>query len=76
MGKIYKPQLRCDAARRMLTRLLRDQLALVDCEVEVKEGGRRGMKVSVTLPAADAASVPAVQQARAAYLFEAQVAAG
>ena len=76
VGKIYKPQLRCDAARRMLTRLLRDQLALVDCEVEVKEGGRRGMKVSVTLPAADAASVPAVQQALAAYLFEAQVAAG
>jgi fatty-acyl-CoA synthase len=42
----------------------------------VNEGGRRGMKVSVTLPAADAASVPAVQQALAAYLFETQVAAG
>ncbi len=76
VGKIYKPQLRCDAARRLVTRVVCDQLGFAAARVEVSEGGRRGMKVSVTLPAAEAPSVPAVQEALAAYLFEAQVAAG
>jgi len=39
----------------------------------VNEGGRRGMRVSVTLPAASRLSVPVVEQALAAYLFEARV---
>ena len=76
VGKIYKPQLRCDAAKRLVTRMVCDQLGHVDAQVQVSEGGRRGMKVSVALPAASAASVTAVQQALAAYLFEAQVTAG
>ena len=76
VGKIYKPQLRCDAAARLVTRLVREQLGLVEAQIEVSEGGRRGMKVSVTLPVANAPSVPAVQEALSAYLFEAQVAAG
>jgi len=75
VGKIYKPQLRCDAAARLVTRVVRDQLGLADAQVQVSEGGRRGMKVSVTLPVAAAHSVPAVQQTLAAYLFEAQVTA-
>ena len=73
VGKIYKPQLRCDAAARLVTRVVREQLALPDAQVQVSEGGRRGMRVSVTLPQAARSSVPAVQQALAAYLFEAQV---
>ena len=73
VGKIYKPQLRCDAASRLVTRVVRDQLGVVDAKVRVSEGGRRGMRVSVTLPAASAASVPAVEQALGAYLFEVQV---
>jgi fatty-acyl-CoA synthase len=73
IGKIYKPELRCDAAARVVTRVVHKQLGLVDARVLVSEGGRRGMKVNVTLPAAEAVSVPAVQQALAAYLFEAQV---
>jgi len=76
VGKIYKPQLRCDAAARLVNRVVREQLALTDAQVQVSEGGRRGMRVSVTLPHAAQASVPAVQQALAAYLFEAQVAVG
>ncbi len=73
VGKIYKPQLRCDAASRLVTQVLRDQFALPGAQVQVSEGGRRGMRVRVTLPAAARASVPAVEQALAAYLFEAQV---
>jgi len=43
--------------------------------VQVSEGGKRGMRVRVrvTLPQAARASVPAVEQALAAYLFDAQV---
>jgi fatty-acyl-CoA synthase len=76
VGKIYKPQLRCDAAARLVTRAVRDQLALPGAQVQASEGGRRGMIVRVTLPEADRARVPAVQQALADYLFEAQVSVG
>ncbi|MEO8311236.1 MAG: AMP-binding protein [Caldimonas sp.] len=73
VGKIYKPQLRTDAATRLVTRLLRDQLALVDAQVQVSDGGKRGMRVRVTLPAAAAAALPAVERALAGYLFESEV---
>ena len=75
VGKIYKPQLRCDAATRLVTRVVREQLHLPDARVQVNEGGRRGMRVTVTLPQASRLSVPVVEQALAAYLFEAQVTA-
>ena len=75
MGKVYKAQLRCDAATRRVSRLVCDQFGYVDAQAQVSEGGRRGMKVSVTLPAAGAASLPAVHGVLAAYLFEAQVTA-
>jgi len=76
VGKIYKPQLRCDAAARLVTRVVRDQFGLPEAQVQVREGGRRGMSISVTLPEAARHSVPAVEQALATYLFEARVAAG
>lgn len=76
VGKIYKPQLRCDAASRLVTRLVREQLALPGAQVQVSEGGRRGMRVHVTLPEAGRASLPGVEQALASYLFEAQVVVG
>jgi fatty-acyl-CoA synthase len=75
VGKIYKPQLRCDAAARLVTRVVREQLALRDAQVQVSEGGKRGLRVSVALPLAAKASVTVVEQALAAYLFEAQVTA-
>ena len=40
---------------------------------QAQEGGRRGMRVNVTLPARGQVSVVAVEQAQAAYLFEAVV---
>jgi fatty-acyl-CoA synthase len=73
VGKIYKPQLRRDAAARLVARVVRDQLGLVEARIQVSEGGRRGMKVSVTLPVSAAVSMPAVRKALASYLFEAEV---
>jgi len=74
VGKIYKPQLRCDIATRAVTRLVRDELALGDAQVQVNEGGRRGMRVRVTLSSAARSELPKVEQALSAYLFESVVA--
>ncbi len=74
VGKIFKPALRCDAAERLVSAVLREQHALLDAKVQVSAGGARGLIVNVTLPATAAATLPAVQQALAAYLFEARVA--
>ena len=83
VGKIYKPQLRCDAATQLVTQVVCEQLALPGVKVQVQvqvqmqmqmhEGGRRGMTVRVTLPATAAAAVPMVQSELAACLFEAEV---
>ena len=76
VGKIYKPQLRCDAAQRLVARLVTEQLAISDARVQVSEGGRRGLRVSVTLPETARLSAPAVEQALAGFLFEAEVVVG
>ena len=76
VGKIYKPQLRCDAAQRLVARLITEQLAISDARVQVSEGGRRGLRVSVTLPETARLSAPAVEQALAGFLFEAEVVVG
>lgn len=76
VGKIFKPELRCDAAARMLRQLLNDQFQLADARVEVSAGGPRGMRVNLSLPTASLPIVPAVKQMLDAYLFEAQVQVG
>ena len=76
VGKIYKPQLRCDAAARLVARVVQEQLGLPDAKVQATEGGRRGMRVSVTLPEAGRLAVPAVEQALSTFLFETQVTVG
>jgi fatty-acyl-CoA synthase len=73
VGKIYKPQLRCDAAARLVRRVVCQQLELPDAKVEVIEGGRRGMRVDVTLPEAARHRAAAVEQALEPYLFESVV---
>ena len=73
MGKIYKPQLRCDAASRLVRQVVREQLGLKEFQVQVREGGRRGMTVTVLLPQADGQSIPRVQEALSPYLFEIEV---
>jgi len=76
VGKIYKPQLRTDAAERLVSAILRDDHNIADAQVDAIMGGPRGMKVSVTLPAAARSSVAAVEEALAGFLFEARVEAG
>ena len=76
VGKIYKPQLRCDAAARLVKEVVGQLLDIPDAQVQVSEGGRRGMRVTVTLPASRQHAVTAVEQALATYVFETQVVAG
>lgn len=73
VGKIFKPELRCDAAARMVSHLLHTQLQLTGAQVHVTVGGQRGMCVYVALPSSSRPAVPVVEQALAAYLFEARV---
>ncbi len=73
VGKIYKPQLRRDAAAELVTELVRTQFDLPNAEVQAIDGGHRGLRIVVTLPGADASAVAAVEQALAAFLFEAEV---
>ncbi len=74
VGKIFKPTLRCDAAARLVGEVLRDQLDVPDAQVHVSHGGRRGLRVDVTLPQAARDAAEAVEKALNAYLFEARVA--
>tara|TARA_R110002126_G_scaffold286859_1_gene439061 strand:+ start:19845 stop:21701 length:1857 start_codon:yes stop_codon:yes gene_type:complete len=73
VGKIYKPSLRCEAARLHVADLVHNVLELPKAVVDVVDGGARGMRVTVTLAADDRPSAPAVEKALAAYLFEAKV---
>ena len=73
VGKIYKPQLRVDAAERMLRQLVHQQLGLPQARVTVADGGKRGLRVGVTLAAADAGAAARVREALAAFVFEAEV---
>jgi fatty-acyl-CoA synthase len=73
VGKIYKPRLRCDASKSMVSGLVHKELGLPEADVDVVDGGVRGMRVTVTLNQADQSSVPTVEKALASYLFEARV---
>ena len=73
VGKIYKPSLRCKAAKLRVTDLVQNELELSSAGVEALDGGARGMRVTVILAEADRSSVPTVEKALAAYLFEAKV---
>nr|WP_319948629.1 AMP-binding protein [uncultured Shimia sp.] len=76
VGKIYKPSLRCDAAKTRITDLVRNELGLGNARVDVLAGGSRGMRVTVTLSKDDRSSVEHVETALASFLFEAQVQVG
>lgn len=76
VGKIYKPQLRVDAAQRLVQRIVGETLGLGQARVEVAEGGKRGMKVTVSLPQAHATAAAAVTEALAGFIFESAVAVG
>jgi fatty-acyl-CoA synthase len=73
VGKIYKPTLRCDAATRLVTRILQRELGIAGAEAQATEGGSRGMKIEVRLPGADASITQRVREALGAFLFEVTV---
>ena len=72
VGKIYKPRLRNEAAKRFVASLLEEQFAMA-AEIEVAEGGKHGMRITIRLPTDHAANVDAVEAALGAYLFEVSV---
>lgn len=73
VGKIFKPSLRCDAAKQRVVELLQDELKLANSLIEVVPGGARGMRVTVTLSKSEQSSVAELETALSAFLFEAKV---
>ncbi len=76
VGKIFKPSLRCDAAKLVVSNLLREQLKLPDAHVQVEAGGPRGLCVTVSLSETDASSRSSVEQKLQDFLFETRVEVG
>ena len=73
VGKIYKPGLRCRAAEMKVSELVHNELGLRSADIDIADGGARGMRVTVTLTHQQQSSVPIVEKALAAFLFEASV---
>jgi fatty-acyl-CoA synthase len=76
VGKIYKPQLRMDAAGRLVKQIVHDKLALPEAKVDVTEEGKRGLRVTVSLPQCSANTAKALENELAAYVFESIVKSG
>ncbi len=73
VGKIYKPSLRRDAARRKIAALVHQEMGLPNAEIEVLDGGARGMRITIALTEDDRSSVAGLEKELAAYHFEARV---
>lgn len=76
VGKIFKPSLRCDAAKLVVSNLLREQLKLPDAHVQVEAGGPRGLCVTVSLSETDVSSRSSVEEKLQDFLFETRVEVG
>ncbi len=76
VGKIFKPSLRCVAAKQKVMDLVQNEFGIANAHVEVVAGGSRGMRVTITLSKGDRSSVAKLETALAAFLFEAQVQVG
>jgi fatty-acyl-CoA synthase len=70
VGKIFKPQLRTDAVRRVVIGDIARVCDPAQVEVDAVTGGKRGMQVTVTLPAGLAGQKDAIEKALDGYLFE------
>lgn len=76
VGKIYKPALRCEAAKQKVLALVQNELGLGNARVEVIVGETRGMQVTLTLSEGDPASAAALETALTAFVFETRVQVG
>jgi fatty-acyl-CoA synthase len=73
VGKIFKPQLRSDAVRRVVVEEIVKGIGIDDLRVDVVAGGKRGVDVTVTLPAKHSAKRSAAEAALEGYLFDYKV---
>ena len=73
VGKIFKPSLRCEAAKLIVFKLLHDELGLPNAHVDIVAGGARGLKVDVVLSAKDQLSISLVTEALDAFQFDSSV---
>ena len=73
VGKIYKPDLRVDAARRLVRGIVAETLPSNDAVISVTLGGKRGMTVEVSLPPAGMSARDAIAKALDGYVFESVV---
>lgn len=73
VGKVYKPALRADAARRALTDLLGAVAGAAFVDVTVTEGGPRGLRATVNLKLPSAQVLAAIDDSLGHYLIEYQI---
>ena len=73
VGKIFKPQLREDAARRLIIQAVAETIGSMDARIVVALGGRRGMNVDVVLPDACAVKQSEVENVLEGYNFDCTV---
>jgi fatty-acyl-CoA synthase len=69
VGKVFKPALRSDAARRYVARTVAGILGADLAHVSVDAGGKHGLEVKVELPGSRAGQRPAVESALQGHLF-------
>lgn len=73
VGKIFKPQLRNDAVHRLVAQVVADAIGSGDAVVDVTAGGKRGIDVTVTLPAVLSGQQASVEKVLEGYLFDYKV---
>lgn len=73
VGKIFKPELRADAAKRLVDQIVIDTIGSAGAKVAASPGGRRGMIVEVTLPEAAVAHKSLLEKALEGFVFEVRV---
>jgi fatty-acyl-CoA synthase len=73
VGKIFKPQLRTDAVQRLVAQVVAEAAGSNDAVIDVVAGGKRGIDVTVTLPAALSGQQALVEKVLDGYLFDYKV---
>ncbi|MCF2523929.1 acyl-CoA synthetase [Bradyrhizobium sp. G127] len=73
VGKIFKPQLRTDAVQRLVAQVVAEVMGSGAAVIDVVAGGKRGIDVTVTLPAVLAGQQAVVEKVLDGYLFDYKV---
>jgi len=73
VGKIFKPELRNDAVRRVVAAEIAGVCNPDRVEIAVAAGGKRGTQVTITLPAGLAGQQGAIAKTLGGYLFDHEV---